>query len=71
MASPLFCQCLRHNFGLELFFDVHLLEPTILLFKLFDWGHQRRAHATQLGSPLVQSCRADTQLTTYIWNAKT
>jgi hypothetical protein len=34
-------------------------------------GHQRRAHATKLGAPLVKGRRVDTQLTTDIWNAKT
>jgi hypothetical protein len=32
MASPLFCERLSDDLGLELLLDVHLAQPPILLF---------------------------------------
>lgn len=40
MASPLFGHHLLDDFGFETFLAVHLLEPTVFLFKLAQPSHQ-------------------------------
>lgn len=36
-----FCQSLLHDLGLESLFGIHHSEGTILIFKLFEQGHER------------------------------
>jgi hypothetical protein len=62
MASPLFCERLRHDLGLELLLDVHPSQSPVLFLQLLHPGHHRGVHASELGSPLVQRRRANTQL---------
>ena len=68
MASPLFFESLRDNFGLELFLKVHLLQAAVFIFKLFHARHHGYIHAAVLGPPFVKRRRADTQLAANIWD---
>jgi len=70
MASPLFFKRLRHDLGLELLLQVHLLETPVLFFKLLESGHHRNVHAAVFGSPLVKRGRADPQFTAHIRYSK-
>jgi hypothetical protein len=70
MALPLFFKRLRHDLSLEFLLEVHLLEPTVLLFQFFEPGHHRNVHAAVFGTPLVKSCRTDAKLTANIWHSK-
>src|SRR3990167_1888033 len=71
MASPLFCECLRDHFGLELFFDVHLAESAVFFLQLLHARHQRGIHATELRAPLVERGRADAHLAAQLGHGKT
>lgn len=69
MASPLFCQRLLHNLGLQLFFRVHLLQATVLVLQLFQASHQRGIHPTERGG--IATCRrshADVVLPAQGWS---
>ena len=68
MASPLFFERLRHDLSLEFFLKVHLLQTTVLFFKLFHARHHGHIHAAVLGPPFVKRRRADTQLAANIWD---
>ena len=63
-----FFERLRHDLRLELFLKVHLLQTTVLFFKLFHARHHEHVHTAALGSPFVKRRRADAQLTADIWN---
>ena len=71
MAGLLFCEVLGGDFGLEFFFDVHLLESAVLFLELFHPGDQGRIHAAELGAPLVKRRRADADLTAQIGHRQT
>jgi len=59
MASPLFLQGLLDDLGLEAFFGIHLLEPPVLVFELFEPGHQGGIHAAKFAAPFVKRGRTD------------
>ena len=59
MDSPLFCQSLRNDFGLQ---GIHLFQATIFIFQFLHAGHQRGIHAAELGAPLVEGGVADAVL---------
>ena len=68
MASPLFCESLRDDLSLEFFLDIHLAKPLPLLLQLFHASHEGGIHAAELGPPLLERCRADTELPAQLWD---
>lgn len=62
MASPLFLRGLLDDLGLEPFFGVHLLEPTVLVFESLHSGHQQGVHAAKPGPSFVEGRGTDAVL---------
>jgi hypothetical protein len=58
----LFCEVLVGDFSLELLFEVHLLEPPVLVFELLHARHHGGVHAAELGALLVERGAADAKL---------
>ena len=53
MASALFPRLLN-DLCLEVFFRIHLLEPSVLVFEFLEVGHQRGVHAPKFATPFVE-----------------
>jgi hypothetical protein len=70
MASPLFCQGLRNDLGLQTLLGIHLFQATIFIFQLLHAGHQRGIHAAELGAPLVELGVADAVLAAQLRNRR-
>ena len=70
MASTLVFQRLRHDLGLDLFFQVHLLEPPVFILELFHARHHLDIHAAIFSPPLVKGGGADAQLPANIRHSK-
>lgn len=56
MASPLFCHGFLNDLCLEALLCVHLLEPPVFIFELFEARHHGRIHAAVLGAPFIERC---------------
>jgi hypothetical protein len=70
MASPLFFERLRHDLGLELFLQVHLLQTPDLFFELLHARHHRQVLAVLLGAPLVERRHTHTHLSANVRHRK-
>ena len=71
MAALLFCEVLVGDFGLEILFEVHLAQTTVLVFKFLHVGHHGGVHAAELGAPLVERGGADALLAADHWHLQT